>query len=141
MKQHKWEEYGAGHECSYVDCYCDHVTCTLCGVEEDSAEAEKECPGFMNGLSELEREFQKVVEKASAKIEEQIKIARQAIDKAVKISEKYGVPFYSGITPLGMSYTPSSFFEKFDELSSEFVEDKLWFSVSEYEGWEHSSIC
>jgi len=43
---HQWEEFGDEHECSYVDCYCDHPTCLKCGVEQDSEEANFPCVGW-----------------------------------------------------------------------------------------------
>ncbi len=43
--EHDWEVYGPGHECSYVDCYCDHTHCLSCGVEQGTKPAEVGCPG------------------------------------------------------------------------------------------------
>jgi hypothetical protein len=97
-----------------------------------------------NGNPELEEEFKALVEKHSKEIDEQLEIARKAIQKAQTISEKYGIPFYAGVSPLGQSYFPGSFPEKFGELDSEFVSDTTG-AYSEYYndgcGWEHSSIC
>ena len=42
---HRYPEIGSGHECSYVDCWCDHRTCEDCGVEEYSDEGLNPCPG------------------------------------------------------------------------------------------------
>ena len=93
---------------------------------------------------ELEVEFQKVYEKHADQIHEQLEIASKAIAKAEKIAEKYGIPFSASVSPLGQSYFPASFPEKFGELSLNFVSD-LTGAYSEYAndgcGWEHSSIC
>lgn len=93
---------------------------------------------------ELEVEFQKVYEKHADQIHEQLEIASKAIAKAEKIAEKYGIPFSASVSPLGQSYFPASFPEKFRELSLNFVSD-LTGAYSEYAndgcGWEHSAVC
>lgn len=91
---------------------------------------------------ELEAEFKKVVEAHQSKIDEQLAIAAKAIAKAEKISEKYGIPFYSGVSPLSQPYYPSSFSTKFGGLDSGFVSD-ITGTYNEYdsEGWRHSSVC
>ena len=93
------------------------------------------------GLTELEAQFKQLCDDHMKEIDEQINIAREAIAKAEKISEKYGIPFGSNITPLSMDYTPASFFGKFDELDSEFICDITGAYCNEYEGWEHSAVC
>jgi hypothetical protein len=90
---------------------------------------------------ELIKEFKKACEKALPKIEAQIAIARKAIAKAEKISEKYGVPFSSDITPLSMSYTPASLDEEIRNLDSDVLYDLIGDYINEYEGWEHSAVC
>jgi len=92
--------------------------------------------------SELEAEFKKVVEAHQSKIDEQLAIAAKAIAKAEKISEKYGIPFYSGVSPLSQPYWPASFSTKFGGLDSDFVSD-ITGTYNEYdsEGWRHSAVC
>lgn len=92
----------------------------------------------------LEAEFEKVLEKASAAIDAELAEAQKHLDKAVKLSEKYGVPFHTGISPLGNTYTPDSFQEKFGGLDSDFVYDTTGTYDSEnyqYGGWQHSAVC
>lgn len=36
--EHVWQDFGDYHECSYVDCYCDHPCCIKCGVCIDDIE-------------------------------------------------------------------------------------------------------
>lgn len=91
--------------------------------------------------SPLEAEFQKAANEALALIDEQIEIAEKAIAQAVKISEQYGVPFYSGITPLGMGYRPITYDEKFGELDSNRLYALAHTDLPEYEGWQHSDVC
>lgn len=102
----------------------------------DDEEAEEEPEAV-----EIDAEFEAYCDKALTKIGAQIDIATKAIDKAVKLSEKYGVPFESNITPLSMSYTPANIDERFQELDSEQVYNLVGAYLNEYEGWEHSSIC
>jgi hypothetical protein len=90
---------------------------------------------------ELEQEFRDVCDKVYPKISAQIEIARKAITKAEKLSEKYGVPFDSDITPLSMSYKPTSFDEKFGELDGDKVYDISGVCNMDYDGWEHSGVC
>jgi hypothetical protein len=109
--------------------------------EQDLEQEESDEEGEEEGSdTELEQEFKKACEKALPKIEEQIEIARKAIAKAEKISEKYGVPFESDITPLSMAYTPCSFYERFRKLDSETIYDFAGAYPDEYEGWEHSAV-
>lgn len=97
----------------------------------------------------LESEFEKLVEKAHAKIEEEIAEARKHLNKAVALSEKYGVPFRANISPLSNSYVPDSFStSKFAELDLDTVCDISgvwgeWISelLSGSGGWLHSAVC
>jgi len=93
---------------------------------------------------ELEAEFKAVVEAHMEEIEEQVEIAAQAIKKAEELSEKYGLPFRSSITPLSQSYHPASYSEKFSGLDYEFVANVTGaYSVyhNDGDGWEHSAVC
>lgn len=102
-------------------------------------------------LTPLEQEFKDLYDAHIKEINEQITIAREAIRKAEAISDAYGIPFGSDITPLGMGYTPDSFYEKFgvdeegdDKLNKNFVCELTgsW-PGGEYggSGWEHSAVC
>src|SRR5277367_6154618 len=93
---------------------------------------------------ELEAEFKAVVEAHLEEIEEQIQIATDAISKAEELSEKYGLPFRAGVSPLRQSYYPTTFHSKFGSLDQAVVSD-ITGAYSEYHndgaGWEHSAVC
>jgi hypothetical protein len=92
--------------------------------------------------SELEREFRNVNSEALEKINAKVAEASAALREAVKISEKYGVPFGAGISFLSNDYYPKSFEDKFGELDSDFVSD-ITDTYNEYGdyGWTHSAVC
>lgn len=95
----------------------------------------------------LEKEFLEAHEKATKLIDEQLDFAAKAINKAERISEKYGIPFSASVSPLGQSYTPESFEKKFggldlEELAENLKTDDLYdVYPGEYPGWEHSAVC
>lgn len=92
-------------------------------------------------LSGLELEFKKVVENHQSEIDEKLKEAADALDKAVELSEKYGIPFYSRVSPLGQCFYPDSFGDKFSDVSRDLVQE-LCETYSEYENsWDHSAVC
>ncbi len=72
-------------------------------------------------------------------IDQKIVIAQEALNEAESISEKYGVPFYSNVSPLGQDYRPASFDEKWNSPIDEIDEYDL--DLPEYEGWQHSMVC
>lgn len=90
--------------------------------------------------SEVELEFKALCDEALPKIEAQLTIAREAIKQAEKISEQYGVPFSSDITPIGMAYTPASMDDRFRDLE-DVIYDFTGSYLNDYEGWEHSAVC
>jgi hypothetical protein len=73
----------------------------------------------------LEDEFKALADKFDDEVGIQLEIAEKAIKEAVKISEKYGIPFHAQVSPLSQTYTPASFEEKFGDLDREFVSDVL----------------
>lgn len=89
--------------------------------------------------TKLEKEFEKAHKDASERIEEQLDIARQALVKARLISEEYGVPFETDVSPVGNSYTPTSFEVKFEKLDRSKIWDEFGVWPDEYAGWEHSA--
>lgn len=93
---------------------------------------------------ELEAEFKKTCDAHMQEIEDQLELADQALAKAVELSEKYGLPFYAGASPLAQSYFPMSFEKKFSGLDEEFVSE-LTNAYTQYygegAGWEHSDVC
>lgn len=112
-------------------------------VYDDDNEEETESELSDEEQAALEEKFQKAYEKASSKINKQLEIAREAISKAEEISEEYGIPFCSDITPLSMSYRPESYSEKWGDLDGDLNEltGGEIYSLPEYEGWEHSAVC
>lgn len=113
-------------------------------MSDEMEDFDEETEGEVEENPELEAEFRALVKKHQAEIDEQLKIASKAIAKAEKLSEKYGIPFSSGVSPLGQSYTPASFQDKFGELDRETVmEITDVYPGGEYdmEGWEHSAVC
>lgn len=94
-------------------------------------------------MSNLEEKFKKAQEKAMEEINVCLDNASAELDKAVKISEKYGIPFGSKISFLYQTYRPMSFHEKWKELVNETddIYELLDFGLPEDEGWEHSMVC
>lgn len=112
--------------------------------------------------AKLEEEYNRLVksvEENKAKIEEQLELAGDALNKAVELSEEHGIPFYSGVSFLSQPYVPSTFRQKFenlldydcenddDEEDMEEIDEKMYelFDVSSHdlseEGWKHSAVC
>ncbi len=114
--------------------------------------------------SDFETEVRKTIKEATAKIDACLNRAYEALEEAEAISEEFGVPFYSSISPLGQDYRPASFLEKWkvDEddcyhYSNGFYaknkkkndsEKNIWdilneekIDFPEYEGWQHSAVC
>ncbi len=52
---HVYPAISSGHECSYVDCWCDHRECELCGIEETSVMADEPCAGKDPWIVEAKR--------------------------------------------------------------------------------------
>lgn len=92
---------------------------------------------------ELEDKFKEAVTLATEEINKQLDIAKKAIAEAEKISEEYGVPFSTYVSPLGQSYRPNSFDDKWGDLENadDIIEDMTGDFLPEYEGWEHSAVC
>ena len=103
--------------------------------KEEREEVEK---GILESKSALEAEFLKVQKEARVLIDKKLIQLSQALDEAVDISKKYGIPF--DVSTFGYTYTPDSFQEKFDDL------DRVWLSQhantmpTEYPGWQSSSF-
>lgn len=92
----------------------------------------------------LEAEFEAACLKAHPEIDAELAIANDHMKRAVKIAEKYGVPFRAGVSPLRNNYTPQSLRQKFPSLDSDFIADVTgtWDEESyQYGGWQHSAIC
>lgn len=122
---------------------------------DDGTEAEFESFNIARRDSELERNFRLESNGVMAKINEHLTAARNALTMAQELSEKHGIPFSAGISPLSQSYFPKSFEDmwagKFRDSEDDNVVDEMYETVSnitgahkgEYvdSGWEHSAVC
>lgn len=92
--------------------------------------------------TELEKEFVSVSDKFHNEIKKHLKDAREALKKAIDLSEEYGIPFESPISFLCNSYIPSSLHGKFGDIDKDFVAE-ITGVYNEYDsdGWEHSAVC
>lgn len=98
---------------------------------------------------ELLPKFLKAVEQANKEIELHIKEAKASLNKAVAVSEQYGVPFQSDVVEFAeRSYTPESFrkywngVSLYDESNGYISEFLCYgdFSESGWEYWNSSSL-
>lgn len=98
-----------------------------------------------NVPSELEKEFEEAYNKAYPLIDAELKMASEALSRAVDIAKEYGVPFRARVSPLSQGYIPTSLSKKFPKISSRFISEVC--DVYDrhgdglYPGWQHSSIC
>lgn len=93
-----------------------------------------------NEDSEMERAFRLASRDAQRRINEKLDQAMAALSEAEKISEETGIPFSSGISPLGQSYIPASLEDKHPDIDRDFVND-ITGAYGEYGGWQHSAVC
>lgn len=91
----------------------------------------------------LEAEFIALGTLQNKEIQEHLDAANAALSKAIELSEKNGIPFYSNISFIAQKYTPRTFQSKFGELDmdSEALNDFYNNRPREYSGWEHSAVC
>ncbi len=106
-------------------------------------------------VSPLETKFLEAKEKCLAEIKVKTKIAEKALKEVCKISEKYGIPFLSNISPISQEYKPASFNKKWGKLFNDMEErdeengidhwdhlkDLVDGGIPEFTGWQHSSVC
>jgi len=93
-------------------------------------------------MTELEKEFSELAKAAHAEIKEKLDEALKSLKEAEEISNKYGIPFESYISPHNNVFVPSSFKDKLNEyLNVERVNNLLGLYLDEYfyYGWAHSS--
>lgn len=107
---------------------------------DDGTESKQDISYFLKEDSPLERQFRLAVKKADEEISQKLQIAMVALGEAIDLSEKYGVPFNSGISFLAQSYRPSTLKSKFPDLDNVFISN-VSDSYNEYDGWEHSEVC
>lgn len=101
-------------------------------IDEDEGEED---------LSDLQKEFIAAQEKAYDEIALQMKIAGDAIEKAMDISEKYAIPFDAAYSPLNNIYTPDSYQYKFGDLDPDWVGGFIFLGEYPGAGWQHSDVC
>jgi hypothetical protein len=114
----------------------------------------------MSTETNLEEEFQAVTEEFKAKIKSRLELAREALEEAEQISEKYGIPFSFNLRN-GEYYAPKTygkFQEKFRPLVGENDDEEdgeAWFNLLDkanleaprqnysyfevYDGWSNST--
>lgn len=96
----------------------------------------------MNKEKELELEFIIAAKKANELIRKKIEEASKKLQEAIQISEQYGIPFDSEVSPLSNTYTPRSFEDKYGSINKEIMYLNDFASGSSYSsGWEHSAVC
>lgn len=91
----------------------------------------------------LDAEFIKIADATNKEIEAKMEEACKALNEAVKLSEKNGIPFRANISFLGQSYIPKSFENKFPDVDLDQALEYMgaWRTDFQETGWAHSSIC
>lgn len=94
-------------------------------------------------MNKLEKEFKKIVKTHAQEIDAKLTEASKALDEAIALSEKYGIPFYSRVSPLSQNFIPNSFETKFPDIDYSLAAEicNIYRNNDWYSGWEHSSIC
>lgn len=102
-------------------------------------------------MSKLETEFEEVVNNVLPQIKEQLRIAKEAMDKAIDLADEHGIPFQSIVSnSFHNTYVPYSFTSKYGDIKHVIHEITLGFSPtlpddSEYgwasEAWTRSMDC
>jgi hypothetical protein len=90
---------------------------------------------------DLELEFIIAAKKANELIAQKISEAAEKLREAVEISEQYGVPFESNVSPIDNVYTPNSFEDKYGSLDKEIIYLNNLVCGSYGGCWEHSDVC
>lgn len=109
---------------------------------DDGTESQHDMDDLEEEDSEMERDFRKAVHYADELIQAKLDEASAAINEAVKIAERHGIPFRSHVSPISNHYYPRSLEQKFEGLDKEFVQT-ITDTYNEYEstGWKHSAVC
>jgi hypothetical protein len=110
-------------------------------VKWDNGEEETLKPyQLRNEDNEMERQFRLAVPEATKRINEKLALAEKYLDEAIAISEETGVAFSTSISYISQDYKPSSFGDRFPDVSEEMMQD-VTETHNEYEGWQHSAVC
>lgn len=100
----------------------------------------------LNDVSELEKEFNSLVNTVGQTIQDKLNIAEKALAEACELANKHGIPFEASVSQIGQTYVPSSFSGKFGSLDLEKIEEltkvSSWDLEGDYHrGWHHSQVC
>ena len=122
-----------------TETYVDKVTVKWDDGEEETLDQWSVQPED----SELEREFRTKAPDILDQINEKLDLANKYLSEAMDIAEEHGVPFSSGISPLGQNYMTRSFPSKWDGVSKEVVDSvtETHAEYGDYYGWQHSAVC
>lgn len=105
--------------------------------------------------------FKEAVQKMQMEMVPHLETAQKELEAAVKVAEKYSLPFHFPISFLSQSYTPRSFEKKWgkvyakisdicedydEEKHSKVVDDEVLDLMEEvfpgeHSGWDHSMVC
>lgn len=93
----------------------------------------------------LMEEFEKECSLHLQEILDKVAAARRLLAEATGLSEKYAIPFYSSISPLGQMYKPKSFNKKYPQ-SIELEDRDFLYELTQLGddievGWQHSRVC
>lgn len=92
----------------------------------------------------MEKEFEKIAKKALEEINIKLNEACEKLSEAIDISEKYGIPFNSGISFLTNSYVPTTIKAMHPNVSDDFLSETTGI-YDDYAfdgtGWYHSDVC
>lgn len=103
---------------------CSHILASMTNEEETEETEETETEETTaEELTELEKEFRAMVAEVRGEIERKLEHAYELIRQAEKISDTYGLPFDSKVSPLWQSYTPQTYFDKYGALDAEVAEE------------------
>lgn len=118
------------------------ITYAVVKWDSDNEIEQYNIDGLQAEDTELERQFRTTVRSVQEKIDEELQEAQDAIYRATKLAEEHGIPFSAGVSPLGNTYYPDSFSEKYGDLDREFVQG-ITDTYNEYgnSGWKHSAVC
>ncbi len=104
----------------------------------------------------IEEEFKVVYADALARLRAKDRELNKTLAELEAICEETGIPYYASVSPLGQTYQPTSFHDKWGKLNDETVDvvysglsykASLWEKITdgesqgEFEGWQHSSVC
>lgn len=126
-------------------------------VDDDDKKCQEIEKKFQVELAKFKVSYKEMQEKVVAHIE----AAEKELKAAVKVTEKYGLPYHFPLSPLSQSYVPKSCNKKWTKMLSVMEEmgeygiepvsglnldadialESLMSEDRGNEGWEHSAVC